>query len=187
MMASIPPLLTAADFSAGTNGVISPDDPRLGPLLDGASAAVRRYCGWHVTPVISEDVLLDGTGSSLIIVPTLRLVSVSSASNDGVTVDQTGFDWSPAGLVKLRSGCWSNRYRSVALSISHGFESAPDVVQIVQQVVANAISSSMGATREQAGQVSISWSLTAPNVAGGVSLLQRDLDVLNLYRLPRWL
>lgn len=168
----------------GTNGVIAADDPRVGPLLAGASAAVRRYCGWHVTPVIEESVTLDGDGSRLLTLPTLRLVDVVSITADGETLEVESFDWSTSGMVELRHGHWPRRFRSIIVSMKHGFESAPDVAQVVQQVVANAISSSMGATREQAGQVSISWSLTAPNTSGGISLLQRDLDTLNLYKLP---
>ena len=105
---------------------------------------------------------------------------------DGVELDKKTFRWTPKGMVELVDPRTSfpSGFQRVQVTMTHGFDSAPDVAQVVRQIVANAISSSMGATREQAGQVSVSWSLTAPNVAGGISLLARDLAVLDSYRLP---
>lgn len=183
-MAETPAFLTAEQFSKGTNGQISADDDRVLPLLEGASAAVRRYCGWHISPTLDATLTLDGDGGRLLTLPTLKLVGVESITVNGEVLAGDAYDWSESGMVELRNGCWPRRFRSITVQMKHGLEDAPDVVQVVQQVVANAISSALGATREQAGQVSISWSLTAPNVAGGISLLQRDLDTLNLYKLP---
>ncbi|MGV3564159.1 MAG: hypothetical protein ACO1ON_12855 [Nocardioides sp.] len=39
---SLAPLLGLAEFSAGTEGKVSVNDPRAADLLRGASAAVRR-------------------------------------------------------------------------------------------------------------------------------------------------
>ena len=73
------------------------------------------------------------------------------------------------------------------IKVQHGFDldAVADLKQVVQQVVGNAISSPLGATREQAGAVSVSWATTAPGVSGGLSLLERDLMILDRYKLPR--
>jgi hypothetical protein len=180
------PLLDAEGFSAGVNGQISPADPRLQPLLDGATTAIRRYCGWHVAPRFKETVQLDTDGGRLLQLPTLRVHEIEKIEVDGVELDKKTFRWTPKGMVELVDPRTSfpSGFQRVRVTMTHGFDSAPDVAQVVRQIVANAISSSMGATREQAGQVSVSWSLTAPNVAGGISLLARDLAVLDSYRLP---
>lgn len=183
----LPNFLTAEEFSIETGGAIAVDDPRVEPLLAGASAAIRRYCGWHIGPEVDMTLTVDGSGSHVLNLPTLRIVSITNVVEYGRTwepADIAGLEWSEAGMVRTSGRCWTSRYRGVAVTLTHGFEDIADVKQIVQQVVGNAISSPMGATREQAGQVSISWSTTAPGVSGGLSLLQRDLDVLNLYRLP---
>lgn len=177
------PFLRIDQFAAATGGQVAASDARLGPLLDAASAAVRRYCGWHISPVAEETLVLDGPGGDLLVLPTLRLEMVTSLTVSGEAVDVAGLEWSGNGEVRRRGG-WPDRFRSVVIGIRHGFADAPDVQQIVQQVVANAISSPMGATREQAGQVSVQWSTTAPGVSGGLSLLERDLAVLDRYRLP---
>ena len=33
--------------------------------IQAAEGAVRRYCGWHIAPVATETLVLDGTGTRL--------------------------------------------------------------------------------------------------------------------------
>lgn len=179
----LPPFITKENFSQGTGGKIPTSDPRVEPLLKGASAAIRRYCGWHIAPVLQADLVLDGPGGSLLTLPTLRLVNVLSFQDDGNPVEVADLEWSERGMIRHRGRRLTRKFRGIEATVQHGWDEAPDVAQIVQQVVANALSSPLGATREQAGALSVSWATTAPGVSGGLSLLQRDLDVLNLYRL----
>lgn len=181
----LPPLVTPAEFSAWTGGKVPEADPRLVPLLAGASAGVRRWCGWHVAPVLEETLTGDGPAGRLLLLPTGRLLEVVSGTNAGEAVDVAGLDFSAAGMVELRAGSWSGRLGSVSLRVRHGYDVADvaDVAQIVKQVTANALASPMGATREQAGTVSVAWATTAPGVSGGLSLLQRDLDVLAAFKI----
>lgn len=184
------PPVTPAQVAQYTQGKVSASDPRLPGLIDGATAAVRRYCGWHIAPVMTETITLDGPGGHVLTLPTLHLTALPSVIENGVTLTEYTsaspdgtFEWSPLGTVRRTCGRWTDRYRSIAVTMTHGYEDAPDVAQIIMQVVTAALSSPMGATREQAGALSVSWATTAPGVSGGLSLLQRDLDVLNLYRL----
>ena len=184
MLDDLPPLLTVAEFCARTNGAVSESDPRVQPLIDAVTAAVRRWCGWHVSPSVDDVMVLDGEGGRSLTLPTLHVTEVKGLVVDGSTIDPVDFDWSESGQIMLRCGQFPDRYRSVRVTVRHGFDSVSDVTQVVQQVAANAVSSALGATREQAGGVSITWALTAPNVSGGVSLLARDLESLSAYRLP---
>jgi hypothetical protein len=182
----LPPLVTAAEFSAWTRGKVPEADPRVGPLLAGASAGIRRWCGWHIAPVLEETLTGDGPGGSLLLLPTGRLLEVLEGTNAGEVLDVAGLDFSRYGMVELRAGgAWSSRLGTVSVRVRHGYDVAdvPDVAQIVKQVTANALASPMGATREQAGTVSVAWATTAPGVAGGLSLLQRDLDVLAGFKI----
>lgn len=188
---ALPPLVSAQEFSDGTGGRVAPTDSRLEPMLRGASAAVRRYCRWHIAPVVDESMVLDHDGGALITLPTLRLIDVLELSVSGREYDADALDrlkWSHNGEIALPSpgrGVYPGAgFRAISATIRHGFDAPADVKQIVQQVVGNAISSPLGATREQAGQVSVSWATTAPGVSGGISLLERDFAVLDLYRLP---
>ncbi|WPM94333.1 hypothetical protein VG1_CDS0009 [Arthrobacter phage Cupello] len=117
--------------------------------------------------------------------PTGRLLEVLAVDNGGYPVETSAVDPSKHGMLKLRSGWWSSRFGAVSVRVRHGYDLADveDVKQIIKQVTANALASPMGATREQAGTVSISWATTAPGVAGGLSLLQRDLEVLAPFKI----
>jgi hypothetical protein len=183
-----PALLTPAEFSAGTDGKIAQDDPRVQPLLNGATRGIRRYCGWHVAPEHADTLTLDGPGGVLLQPRTLRIKTLTSITerlggNTIELVDDVDFEWSENGEIRRLNGWWTTRYRAITLAMTHGFEDAPDLVQIIQQVVANACASPLGATREQAGQLSVQWATTAPGVSGGLSLLERDLAVLDSYRI----
>lgn len=181
----LPPLATPEQLAEATGQQVPASDPRVLPLLNGASAAVRKYCRWHVAPVLEESLTVDGPGSSVVHLPTARLLSLVEVSNDGQPVPVAALDVSRAGMIERRGGCWSSRFSGVSARVRHGYDLAAvaDISQIVVQVVSNALASPMGVTREQAGAMSVSWSMTAPNVAGGLSLLERDLAVLNEYRI----
>ena len=150
--------------------------------IAAAEAAVRAYCGWHVAPVITEDLVLDGSGTSTLFLRTLRLLDVTAAEVSGTVLDVTGLEWSEAGY--LRSpGKWPDRLRSVKVTISHGFDDVPAVAAIVRAIAARASASPTGVVREQAGAVSIGFSLTAPGVSGGVVLMDHERRMLDKYRI----
>lgn len=189
----LPSLLSSEEFAAGTGGKISAVDPRLAPLLAGASAAIRRYCGWHIAPVIEDEYTLDYDGGSIVTLQTLRLVDVRAlkvGDHEYSAEELASLKWSHNGEIAFPNpgrGMYPGAgFRAIKTTIQHGYDLAdvPDLKQIVQQVVGNAIASPLGATREQAGQVSIQWSTTAPGVSGGISLLERDYAILDQYRLP---
>jgi len=151
--------------------------------LEAAEAAVRSYCGWHIAPAITEDMVLDGSGTSTLFLKTLRLKDVTAAEVSGTVIDVTELEWSAAGYLRT-SGTWPDRLRSVKVTAEHGFDAAPDVAAIVRAIAARASASPTGVVREQAGAVSIGFSLTAPGVSGGVVLMDHERRMLDKYRLP---
>lgn len=150
--------------------------------LAAAEAAVRAYCGWHIAPIITEDLVLDGSGTRTLFVKTMRLLDVTAGTSDGVVLDPLTLEWSESGFVRSTS-VWPDKLRSVRLSVMHGFEVVPDVAEIVQAMAARAASAPSGVVREQAGAVSVSNSLTAPGVSGGVVLMDHERKQLDRYRI----
>jgi len=71
--------------------------------LDAANAEVRRLCGWHVAPVITQTLEMDGTGGQFLLLPTNKLLKVTACTNDGVDV-LPYVDASEKGMLHLRSG-----------------------------------------------------------------------------------
>lgn len=153
--------------------------------LAAAEMAVRGYCGWHIAPVVTETLTIDGSGTGTLFVPSLRVTSITSVTNDGTDVDVASLEWSANGYLRV-PGVWTGKLRGVSLTITHGFDAVPDVAEIVRAVADRAGASPAGVVREQAGGVSLQYSATAPGVSGGVVLMAHERAMLDRYRLPRW-
>lgn len=178
------PLVTAEQLAQYSKGSISAFDPRVDDAIKGASQAVRNYCGWHVTPVLEETVIADGPGGRLLSLPTKQLVSAPSIIEDETTLlDNTDYRWSQDGSVKRKSSYWPDDFRILTVTMNHGYAEADDLKRVVLAVITRELSSPTGATREQAGAVSVSWALTAPGVSGGIALLQNEQATLDFYRI----
>jgi hypothetical protein len=179
---------TPAELSAYTKGAVSPTDGRSQLVLEGASEAIRRYAGWNIAPPEDVTVTLDG-GGSVLYLPSLKVNSLDSITVDGVPwVSGADYEWSRrTGNVRRRDGgFFPEVWGGIVVVFNSGYTTVPaDLKEIVLQVSSIALSSPTGATREQAGQVAMSWAITAPGVSGGLSLLDRDLAILNTYRLPK--
>lgn len=121
-----------------------------------ALAAVQAYCGWHIGPSQEDTLILDGSGASLLMLPSLHVTDVASISADydgGLTVlDPTSYDWSAVGMIELRNGCFPHRFRSVTVTFTHGYSEMPANVQaVVDQITAGGI----GPQAIQVGQVRV--------------------------------
>lgn len=128
--------LTTEDVQLYTKGRLNKDDDETKRLLNAALATCRRYCGWRVTPVKSEELTLDGPGGRRLSLPTLHLVELTSVIEDDVTLDLSGLQWSPLGFVRKKSGgCWSSDLGAITVTMTHGFEDAADWQAAVLELV----------------------------------------------------
>lgn len=181
------PLASAAQYA----NLVGDNPPGLQQLLASASAMVRRYCGWHIAPVITESVLMDGSGSRLLMLPTLRLVGVTSVVDGGlanIVIDPAvpGF-WTQNGWLYREDG-WSQQLRGVAVTYQHGFDQVlmDDLVALVCTMAARAASTPTGAvSSEVSGGNSITYGAMVSGSSGGTNLLANEKDLLGPYRLPR--
>lgn len=169
---SIPPILTLTNLPA-------PGDPQF--YLDAATAAVRSYCGWHVLPVVTEALTLDGTGGQVLQLPSKKVVSVTEVTNDGQSVEA---DWSEAGLLRRKDGgVWSARYGGVTLTIEHGHEAAAEVAGVVAGIASRAAMNPGGnVVNQRAGSQSFTLATAGGSVAS-IPLLATEKELLEPYRL----
>lgn len=174
------PFATPEAFSQFVKGKIAVDDPRVEPALAGVSAAVRRVCGWHVAPSETVTETYDGPGGTLLELPTLHMTDVASLTIGGTLIDPSEYEWSKIGFIRSRH-FWTERYRTIEVTYTHGYEleDAADLVELTKSLAARHLSSPMGATREQAGMVSIAWG----SGAGSITPLENERAVLDYYRL----
>lgn len=161
-------------------------DPRAEQSILAATHAVRAYCRWHVAPVVTETVKLDGLGGDFLSLPSLRVRAITAVRSDGLDVPSAGWRWSASlGTVLAVQGAWSPYYAGIEVDLEHGYEleEVADVVQIVLTAAARDLVSPLGYIREQVGSTSTAPSLVAPNVAGGVHLMDHERADLAPYRI----
>lgn len=184
---ALPNFALPADVENFTKGQITADDPRVADALAAVTSSIRREAGWHIGPVVQgHSLTLDGPGGTKLNLPTLKLVNLVSVHDLGVEVnllDDT-HDWSELGLVEKRNGTrWTDRYRKIWVVMDHGFDDLSDLKFLTLSLVSRGLASPMGATREQAGSMSIQWATPQSGVAGGLVPLAYELQIMNRYRL----
>lgn len=172
----ITPIVTPASLTAHLSG-----DQQA--AIDAATGAVRDYCRWHVTPVESETIRVRGNGSTVLQLPTLRVVSVTSvADEDGKILDN--YKVADEGYLYGRS--WAaDHYYTVALE--HGFEDAPALTGVILRAAAGGVAYPTGGTPSSVslGSARIGFGSTQSGGAAPVGPFPAaDLSILDRYRLP---
>jgi hypothetical protein len=125
--------LDAATVQSFTHGRLDSADADTVRQLAAASGAARRYCGWHVTPVVTNQSLtLDGPGNRILALPTLQLGSVTSIREDGITLNLADLQVSARGVVlKTDGGFWTDKLGGIVVVFTHGYASAPDFESVI--------------------------------------------------------
>ena len=176
---ALPPIIGVQELRAIAPN-LSATDARLSEVLNSVSAAVRDFCGWHVAPSLECTYTGHGEGP-LLMLPAMGVTAVTSLKVLGEEV--TGYEWTAAGMVRLRGG-FPCSWRSAVCTYTAGF-STTAVGQVVAQIALNALVASPGVREEHAGQVGITYNATGSGISGGVSILGRDRELLAPYKLAR--
>lgn len=166
------PLLSTDQFDE-----LGGDADKLRQLrLDGVIADIRAFCGWHIAPSITETLTLDGPGRRTLLLPSLYVSSVAAVTEDGTEVAPENYDWSEKGMVRRRNGLWSERWRGITVTLSHGYAEAPaGVLGVILDVVADALAVPLGTVPEKMGPFEFG--------GGGTAFKAHQLAVLGRYRV----
>jgi hypothetical protein len=170
---------------------MSPIPPIVGPTtvigptfwLAAAHGSVRRFCGWHVAPLIEDTIVLDGSGGRDVLLPSLRVVELIEVLNDGV--DVTGsVDTSRAGMLRLQSGLWTDRFGRVSVKLRHGYDldEVPDVAAVIAGVAKRGPNAGRVETSESVNGASVGRALDR-GAPIAIPLLLPEKEALEQYRL----
>lgn len=124
--------LSVVDVEDFTGGRLSKDDPEVARILEAALVTARQYCGWAVTPVITDDaVTLDGPSSRILLLPTRKLVELVSIAENGTPLLLASVSSTPGGMPgalarpaavrKSSGGWWGCNYQSIDVVMTHGY------------------------------------------------------------------
>lgn len=173
-----------SQFAQGSS--LSETDSLTPLFLNAAVDVVRNYCEWHVFPRRTDTVVLDGPGGELLALPSAYVVAVTSVSESGTSlVEGTDFEWSASGRLRKLSGVWTERYRSISVTMQHGYDAAPDLLATIYAIATRAASSPQGATVDGAGPFSFSAAQLSSGSGGGLGLFAHEKAILDRYALVR--
>ena len=185
-----------------TQGRLGRDDDETQRQLDAALAAVRNYCGWHVTPVLTnEQITLDGPGGPTLMLPTLALSEITALTEDGVELDVTTLSWSKRGMVAKKRytpvpvsnfnlahhyfrpwNFWSECFGGITATITHGFATAPDLEAVVLAAIDRG-GFAAGDTTELKAVGPFQYDTSG--LAAGAIFSDAEMAILDRYRLEK--
>lgn len=136
--------LTPADVESYTNGRLLASDAEVQRALNAALARIRRYCGWHVSPVRTETLTVDGpdepdghwghygryghygSGSQYLVLKTMHIVNLISITEHDEPTDLANVKKSadaPGILYKKRCP-WACGFSAIEVELEHGYTAA---------------------------------------------------------------
>ena len=126
-------MLTVDALSDYTQGRLDANTDETQRQLDAALTAARRYCGWHVTPVLTATtVTLDGPGQKFLVLPTMSLATISAVTENGISINTASLGWSVRGLVvKTDNTLWAEGFSNITVTMTHGYALAADFESVV--------------------------------------------------------
>jgi hypothetical protein len=187
------PFATVDDYA----GKYELDDvpARVESDLIEATEIIRRYCGWHIAPAITETRVIDGPGTSLLMLPTLRLTAVTALTEQQrgrgaavrTLVPADDLEWSEAGIVRKHGGgYWTARMRGISITYTHGYaEVPPELAAIVLKWAQRFASNPSGLQLTQeaytVGSRTESRSYSGSSATGSAAVVPDEKLVLDRY------
>lgn len=174
-------LATIDDLAALLQREIAEDDVSALNALETASAVVEAYLSQTVELVSNDEIILDGTGTKVLLLPNYPVSAVASVEVDEeALVEGEEFEWSHTGELRRLNGVWPTSLRSITVTYSHGYETIPQAIVGVVTAVAGRLlnSSSIGIRQESIG----GYSVTYADNSGGATLQPVEIIVLDNFR-----
>lgn len=151
-------------------------DEQLQAGIDAASAVIRNYCGWHVSPNLECTFECESDGFPELQLPATFVTAVHSVTVNGEPIE---FEWKPSGRIRRTDKkMFSESWGSVVVKYSAGIETE-QIAQPVAKLAAAACSAPAGIRSESIGQASVTYSTTSLEEAFSDNMRA----VLNAYRV----
>lgn len=140
-----------------------PGAPFTAGVLAAAEGQVRDACGWHIAPVVSETVTVQG-GGKVALLPSLFVAEVTSVTDeDDVVLD--GWSFRPNGVLK-RSTAFPETFK---VTFTHGYDACPPSLFPAVAERAQSIRTGGRVKQESLSGRSVSLDLSSGEVAGALA------------------
>lgn len=149
---------TIADLENVVGREIDENDAAALFALDSATAMVRAVIGQYVEEVEDDVVVLDGSGTRVLMLPETPVSDVSLIEIDGEELDADEYQWSADGYVRKLNGTWSTDLRSVEITYTHGYATIPPlIVSITAKLAGRMLDVPAAVRQETIGAYSVSY------------------------------
>lgn len=165
------------------------DEERSALLLRLAGGEVRAYTGNLFDYVEGEVRILNGTGTTVLLLPEVPVTDVTAlfeAAGRSDEVELAGpldtspvWEWDEDGvIVRIDGGVFARRRRWYSVTNDHGFEVSPDEVKaVVLRMAAGVFDNPDGIRQETLGK----YSYTVAGDSAGLGLTAADRRLLDPY------
>lgn len=199
---SIPDFITMQDFVQFTNNKFG-NDMRIETNIPSATASIRNYCGWHISPNLTcgmlyrvQDLRDAFIGGDLLIqLPATFVTSVDKVVLDAVLNPDTGlyegeektdFDIGMGdGLVRIYDVGIRDRKSNIFIKYSAGLptEEINVIKELTAHRVVHAVSSSYGVMSESVGGVSVTYNASWAGNTRSTALPDDNREILETYKV----
>lgn len=196
----IPDFITAAEFNAFTANKFS-GDVRIDSNIKSATAAIRNYCNWHVSPSLPcgmiyrvQDLRDYFVGNDLLIqLPATFVTGISKIVLNAVLNPSTGeyegdelddYDLDTSGMLRIYDIGRPDRKAKIFIKYVAGLSSSQidAIKELTAHRVVHAVSSSYGVMSEAAGGVSVTYNAAWAGNTRSTALPDDNREVLDPYR-----
>ena len=202
---TLPDFITTTEFSSFTNGKFGTTDTRISSNITSASAAIRNYCGWHISPSLTCGMLYNVHDLRDAFVGPDLLIQLPATFVSGVTkivlgakwnteaddwdgeiiTDPDRFDVQQGGLLRVYDVGYLDRKAKLFVKYQAGL---PDTnIAVIKELTANkvthAVTNAYGVTSEAAGGVSVTYNSTWSGRSSSTTLADDSREVLNAYKV----
>lgn len=165
--------------------IIGPDtdiDPQF--WVRAAQGAIRRYCGWHVAPSITQKIRLSPRGGKSLELPTGHMTALDKCRVFDLDVTER-VSWGQEGVLWLMCGRWPNLPGAVEVTFTHGYalEDVPDVASLIATVARRASSDPGVVASQSVNGAAVSYARGSGGAAISVPLMDTEKELLAPYRL----
>lgn len=201
---TLPDFITANEFNLYTNNKFS-GDTRVNANIPSATASIRNYCGWHISPNLTcgmlyrvQDLRDAFIGSDLLIqLPATFVTGIEKIVLDAVwdveaddwkgeIVDSDNFDIGMGdGLLRIYDVGRRDRKSNIFIKYQAGLpETEIEVIkELTAHRVVHAVSSSYGVMSESVGGVSVSYNASWAGNTRSTALPDDNREVLETYKV----
>ena len=186
----LPDFITAQEFNAFTNSKFGLD-ARIAANIPSATAAIRNYCGWHISPKLecfAEYRIMDlrdaFVGPDVLVqLPATFVSDIKSVAIDGENTSD--FDLDKCGLLRIYDVDFHDRRSKISIVYDAGLDDSQITVikELTAHRVTHAVSSSYGVMSEAAGGVSITYNASWAGNTRSTALPDDNREVLEPYRV----